>query len=108
MLVFVSFGGERISGKLQVWNLLFFLLGLCCDTIATGMMFNYLGGLSFDVHGISGLLAIILMLLHALWAMIVLIRKDEMWINKFHKFSLFVWFIWLVPYFSPMFFALAS
>ena len=41
-------------------------------------------------------------------ATIVLIRKDEVWIRKFHRFSLVVWTIWLIPYFSPMFFAMAG
>jgi uncharacterized repeat protein (TIGR03987 family) len=109
-LVFYSIGvwGEKIIGRLHVWNLIFFILGLICDTVATGMMFDYLGGMSFDVHGISGLLAIILMIIHALWATIVLIRKNEKWIKDFHKFSIFVWLIWLIPYFSPVFFAIVA
>jgi uncharacterized repeat protein (TIGR03987 family) len=42
------------------------------------------------------------MLIHAIWATLVLIRRDETAILKFHRFSLFVWFVWLVPYLSPM------
>jgi uncharacterized repeat protein (TIGR03987 family) len=60
------------------------------------------------VHGISGLVAIILMAIHALWATVVLVRKDEHWIRNFHKFSIAVWCIWLIPYFSPMVFAMAE
>jgi len=62
---------------------------------------RYLGN-RFDIHGISGLLAIILMFIHAIWATIVLVRKDEKMIVSFHKFSIFVWLVWLIPYFSPM------
>ncbi len=103
-LVFYSIGvwGERISGTLKIWHLVFFWLGFVCDTWGTGMMFEMAGGMTFDVHGLTGLLAIILMLVHAIWATIVLVRKDERWINKFHKFSVVVWLIWLVPYLSPM------
>ena len=50
--------------------------------------------------------AIVLMAVHAIWALIVLLRKDEKAIQNFHKFSVAVWVIWLIPYFSPMFFAL--
>jgi len=57
-----------------------------------------------DVHGILGLLTIILMLGHALWATYVLVKKDEKMIVSFHKFSVFVWLVWLIPYLSPMFF----
>lgn len=105
-LVFYSIGvwGERITGRLKAWHLVFFVLGLICDTWGTGLMFKYVGGMAFDIHGISGVIAIMLMLIHALWALVVLLKKDEKAIVNFHKFSLAVWLIWLVPYFSPMFF----
>jgi len=51
-----------------------------------------------DVHGITGLLAIILMLIHALWATVVLVKKQEDTILKFHRFSIIVWLIWLIPF----------
>jgi uncharacterized repeat protein (TIGR03987 family) len=103
-LIFYSIGvwSERIQGRLKVWHTVFFWLGLICDTWGTGMMFEMAGGLTYDVHGLSGLLAIILMFVHAIWATVVLVRKDEKMILNFHKFSIFVWLIWLIPYFSPM------
>lgn len=42
-------------------------------------------------------LAIILILVHAVWATVVLVRKDEAWITKFHRFSVVVGVIWLIP-----------
>ena len=109
-LVLYSIGvwSERIQGRLKPWHLVFFVLGLICDTWGTGLMLDFAGGLTFDVHGISGLLAIILMFIHAAWALAVLIRKDEKALTNFHKFSLFVWLIWLIPYFSPMIFSLSN
>ena len=103
-LLFYSIGvwSERLQGKLKIWHTVFFWLGLVCDTWGTGMMFEFVGGMSFDIHGISGLLAIILMFVHAIWATLVLVRKDEKMIISFHKFSIFVWLVWLIPYFSPM------
>lgn len=50
----------------------------------------------------AGLIAIILMFLHAIWAVLVLIRNDESKIKRFHRYSLFVWTLWLIPYLSPM------
>ena len=99
---------ERLQGRLRPWHLAFFYLGLVFDTVGTGMMFEFAGGMTFDVHGISGLLAILLMLVHAAWATVVLLRRDEAWIRRFHRFSLAVWAIWLIPYFSPMVFAIAT
>ncbi len=103
-LVFYSIGvwSERIQGRLKIWHTVFFWLGLVCDTVGTGMMFEMAGGLTYDVHGLSGLLAILLMFVHAIWATVVLAKKDEKMIVNFHKFSIFVWLIWLIPYFSPM------
>ena len=108
-LVFYSIGvwSERISGRLKSWHLAFFWMGIVCDTWGTGLMFEMAGGMTLDVHGITGVIAIALMLIHAVWATVVLLRKDERLIRSFHRFSVTVWVIWLVPYFSPMFFAMA-
>ena len=109
-LVFYSIGvwGERISGRLKPWHLVFFVLGLICDTWGTAMMFDFVGGMTFDIHGITGVIAIMLMFIHALWALITLLRNDEKALKNFHKFSVVVWLIWLIPYFSPIFFAMAG
>ena len=103
-LVFYSIGvwAERFQGRLKVWHTVFFWLGLVFDTWGTGMMFDYVGGMEYDIHGVSGVLAIVLMFIHAIWATIVLLRKDERMIMNFHKFSIFVWLVWLIPYSSPM------
>ena len=69
-------------------------------------MMQMAGGLTFNLHGLSGLLAIALMFVHALWASIVLWRHDERMIRSFHKFSVTVWLIWLIPYFSPLLFVM--
>jgi uncharacterized repeat protein (TIGR03987 family) len=109
-LVFYSVGvwGERLVGRLKWWNFVFFVLGLICDTVGTGMMFDFVGGMTFDVHGISGLIAILLMFVHAVWALVVLLKNDDEALKNFHRFSVVVWVVWLIPYFSPMFFAMAQ
>jgi uncharacterized repeat protein (TIGR03987 family) len=107
-LVFYSIGvwSERLAARLKRWHLVFFWLGLVCDTVGTGMMLEMAGGLTFDVHGVTGVLAIVLMLVHAVWATVVLARRNERWIRNFHRLSVIVWAIWLVPYLSPMFLAI--
>jgi len=103
-LIFYTIGvwSERIQGRLKAWHLIFFWTGLVCDTWGTSLMIDMAGGLTTDIHGVTGVIAILLMLIHALWATVVLVRKDEKAIHNFHKFSLLVWFIWLIPYLSPM------
>jgi len=104
-LVFYSIGvwSERISGRLKGWHLAFFWAGLICDTTGTGIMMEMSDANIFSVHGLTGAAAILLMLIHAVWASIVLWRKDEQAILNFHKFSVLVWVIWLVPYLNGFF-----
>jgi uncharacterized repeat protein (TIGR03987 family) len=107
VLYTIGVWSERFAGRLRGRHLAFFWAGLACDTVGTGMMFDYVGGMQFDVHGISGVVAIVLMAVHAVWATVVLRRRDERWLTKFHRFSVVVWAIWLIPYLSPMFVAMA-
>jgi uncharacterized repeat protein (TIGR03987 family) len=104
-LVLYSIGvwSERLAGRLKSWHLIFFWGGLVCDTLGTGIMMEMAGGITFDIHGITGALAILLMMIHAIWASIVLLKKNEHAIQNFHKFSIVVWAIWLIPYFSGFF-----
>jgi uncharacterized repeat protein (TIGR03987 family) len=109
-LVFYTIGvwSERLAGRLKAWHLIFFWGGFVFDTIGTGVMMELAGGLTFDLHGVTGVIAILLMLVHAIWATVVLLRKDERAIVNFHKFSLVVWLIWLVPYFSGFFLSMGN
>jgi len=109
-LLFYSIGvwSERLAGRLQGWHLIFFWTGLIFDTLGTGIMLEMAGRLTSGVHALTGMLAILLMLLHALWASLVLARKDEKMILNFHKFSLGVWLIWLVPYLNGFFLSMGD
>ncbi len=99
----VGVWSEKISKRLKSWHVSVFWLGLICDTIGTGAMGKLAGSIiQFNIHGLTGLLAIILMLFHAIWATRVIIRKDERMILQFHKFSIVVWIIWLIPMLSGM------
>jgi uncharacterized repeat protein (TIGR03987 family) len=108
VLYTIGVWSERIGGRLRPWHLAFFWAGLVFDTVGTGVMIDFVGGLTTDVHGVTGVVAILLMLVHATWATWVLARRDERLIRTFHRFSVLVWLVWLVPYFSPMFVAIAG
>lgn len=107
-LVFYTIGvwSEHRSKKLKKIHLIFFWLGLCMDTTGTILMGRiaeqsiFSGNLS--LHGITGALAIILMIVHAIWATIVLMKNNEDSAKNFHRFSIAVWAIWLVPYILGM------
>lgn len=107
-LVFYTVGvfSERRSHILKKQHVVIFWLGLVFDTTGTTIM-SFISregaGAGMGLHGITGALAIALMLFHALWATIVLVKKDEKKQESFHKFSIFVWVVWLVPYVLGMF-----
>lgn len=109
-LVFYSIGvwGEKLQGQLKVWHLVVFYLGLVCDTTGTMLMSELTGDVTLlSFHGLTGLLAILLMLFHAVWATVVLVRNDQKARANFHKLSLIVWLIWLIPFVSGAIFGVA-
>jgi len=92
---------EKKTGILRGRHLLLFWLGLACDMTGTTLMGKIAGdSFSLGFHSITGALAILLMLGHALWATIVHAQKAEAPKLAFHKYSIIVWAIWLVPYLS--------
>ena len=88
---------EKIQGILKHWHVLFFWLGLGCDTIGTTAMSKLVGTFQFNFHGLTGLLAIVLMVFHTLWATYVLHSNNNHLKTNFHKLSIIVWLIWLIP-----------
>ena len=101
-LFFYSVGvwAERISKRLKPWHAVSFFLGVVTDTLATGYMTKYAGRFIFNTHSFIGAAALLLMIFHLGWAVIVLRSKDEKALTSFHKFSVFVWLIWMVAYLS--------
>lgn len=100
-LVFYTIGvfGEKKQGTLLKWHLITFWLGFVCDSLGTTIMSKIAGkGFSINIHSITGLLALLLMAFHAIWATYIIFKNNEKEKNTFHKFSIIVWAIWLIPY----------
>lgn len=101
ILYTIGVWSEHRAKVLKPAYLVFFWLGLCADTAGTTMMSKLADGATsglMNAHGITGLIAIILMMIHAVWATVVLVRKDEKSMRTFHRFSIVVWIIWLIPF----------
>lgn len=107
-LVFYTWGvfSERRAHTLKKGSLLLFWLGLICDSTGTYVM-SLIAKSSEEagnpLHAVTGAIAIVLMLAHAVWATFVLFKGSEKSKANFTKFSVVVWAIWLVPYFIGMF-----
>jgi uncharacterized repeat protein (TIGR03987 family) len=87
---------EQRSGVLKPWHLALFWLGLIFDTTGTTLMSKIAGGFEFNIHGVLGVAAIVLMLIHAGWATIAITFKQEGVLKNFHTFSTHVWGLWML------------
>lgn len=95
---------ERRARLLKPWHLIFFWLGLMFDASGTWAMGEMSGGWDWSSwHAWTGAAAFILMAIHTLWASVVVVRRDERWLQVFHHYSLAVWLFWLVPFLGGMF-----
>ena len=100
---------ERAAGRLRLPHLIVFWCGLAFDTLGTTIMGGIAGsgaslgtvaapGSGLNLHGITGALAIVLMLFHAGWATFTYARHNERLLASFHRLSIAVWLIWTLPY----------
>lgn len=108
-LLFYTIGvwSEKIQKKLKAWHLVIFWIGLIFDTLGTSYMAGIASnGFNLDFHGITGILAIALMLIHVIWATWVMISKNKEMQLKFHKLSFIVWLLWLIPFGSGAIFSM--
>jgi uncharacterized repeat protein (TIGR03987 family) len=91
---------ERATRRLKPAHLALFWLGLVFDTTGTTLMAQIAGGWRWDIHGITGALAIALMLVHSVWATAAVFLKRERVLRSFHKFSIHVWALWMAAFLS--------
>lgn len=101
-LVFYTIGvfDER-KHSLTKRNLVLFWTGFVFDTTGTtimSLMAQESGNAVLGMHAMSGVLAIVLMAAHALWATVTYVRGSERAKQRFHTFSIVVWLFWLMPY----------
>ena len=96
--------GEYRRKRLTWGYLSFFWAGLFFDILGTSLM-GVIASEKPDAgnnvfHQWTGGAALIIMLLHTLWATWILWCKDEAWKRRFHHYSLIAWLIWLIPFLS--------
>lgn len=107
-LIFYTIGvwSEHKKKLLTKGNCILFWIGLIFDTTGTSIMATLTetagNGTVINLHGITGWIAILLMIFHAIWATVVLVKKQENLQKNFHKFSIFVWAVWLIPFILGM------
>lgn len=99
---------EHRHGVLKWQHVGFFALGLLCDASGTylmslisassGVQRPGIGAGLNAIMAITGVVALLLMVIHLVWAIAVLLRNLDVEKKRFHRFSILVWASWLVPY----------
>ena len=105
LLYTIGVFGEQRAGVLTGRLLGFFWAGFAFDSIGTSIMGRIASaddGAGSGLHAATGGIALVLMAIHAVWASIVLARKDQRRLAQFHTFSRLVWLFWLIPYLIGM------
>lgn len=102
VLYTIAVFGERRAGALSARHLALFWVGLVFDTTGTTLMSQIAGGWKWDLHGVTGMAAIVLMLVHAAWATSAFALKKEAILHSFHKFSIHVWALWMTALLSGL------
>lgn len=101
-LVFYTVGvwSERIQKDLKWWHVIAFCLGVFCDVVGTAFMAELvrLTGQEDELHAITGTIAVILMGIHAVWALWTYWKGSTKARRNFSRFSVVVWFVWMIPY----------
>ncbi|WP_281670606.1 HsmA family protein [Rikenella microfusus] len=102
----VGVWGEWYQRRLRRWHIVFFVLGLCADATGTALMRPLArsgGDMHGQIHSVTGLAAIVLMLIHTLWAIWIYAKGSENAKRRFNRFSILVWCLWLIPYLGGIF-----
>jgi uncharacterized repeat protein (TIGR03987 family) len=84
--------------RLTAGYLVIFWCAVASDALATKLMGARVETIRWDLHTISGYLALALMAALTLWGTIALIRRRDDWLAAFHKFALPIWIIWVGSY----------
>jgi uncharacterized repeat protein (TIGR03987 family) len=90
---------------LKPWHVAAFWGGFLFDICGTTMMHRIAKG-PFDLrepHTLTGQIALWLMLIHAVWATRVALRRSVASRKGFSRYSLVIWLFWLIPYFGGVY-----
>jgi uncharacterized repeat protein (TIGR03987 family) len=87
-----------LTKHLRPWHAGLFWAGFILDSAGTELMRRLAGGFQWSLHTATGAAALFLMFAHAVWASLVLARRDERALRTFHRISITVWVIWLIPF----------
>lgn len=93
---------HQLTKSFSLWMVLLFGIGLTAD--ASGTVLLCVAAASrwvFTLHTISGLVALLIMALHFVWALLS-VKFGGKFEAYFKRFSVLAWFIWLTAFVSGL------
>lgn len=86
------------SKRLTAAYIAIFWVAVMADAAATRMMGARVEQIRWDLHTISGYLALALMAGLTLWGTAALLTKRDEWQKRFHSFAMPIWIVWVISY----------
>jgi uncharacterized repeat protein (TIGR03987 family) len=94
---------NRRSGRLTAAMLVVLWIAVACDALATRFMGARVETIRWDLHTISGYLALALMAGLALLGTVALLRGRPQWLERFRTLALPIWVIWVGSYITGVY-----
>lgn len=88
--------------KVTRWHLAFYWSGFACDLAGSIGMSIIAGGYKWNAHGVTGTLALGLMLINAIWVTMLYRSPDRDKFISYRKISLAIWGVWLASFLTGM------
>lgn len=92
--VWLNWRSRRLTGA----YLAIFWCAVTADALATRLMGARVETIRWDLHTISGYLALALMAGLTVWGTLALVRRRQDWIARFHSVALPIWVVWVGSY----------
>jgi len=89
---------NRKAGVLTIKQLFVLLAGISLDFLGTAMMYTLSEEVKYDLHTISGYLAITLMITMAVYALFAVVKKNQSMLTNFGKYFLPILIVWTISY----------
>lgn len=91
---------HKITGRLIVWMVCLFGVGLAADISGTVFLCVVLADKwQWNLHTVSGLLSLGIMAVHFTWAVLANSKEGD-WKTYFDRFSVYAWCLWMVSFVS--------
>lgn len=102
VLYSIAVWAERITGTVKRWHFALLVAAAFFQTVATGVLYKSVAGFSIGLGGVAMMAALIMVIMHARWALVTMLRKDAKTSTQFNRFSVLVWAAWLVLFAGPL------